>query len=150
MILGDGKQRGAWQRLAASLGVADHLDWAGSLPHAEALARLGACDVLAFTGLQEGTPVTVLEALARGLPVVCHDCCGMRFAVTDDCGVRVPPAGIEASVAGFACALERLARDRRELARLSAGATRRAGELTWRRLAADLAGDYHLAVEAAH
>jgi glycosyltransferase involved in cell wall biosynthesis len=144
-ILGDGSQRAAWHRLAESLGINDRIDWLGSLLHRDAVRRMSDCDVLAFTSVQEGTPVTVVESLELGMPVICHDCCGLRFAITDECGIRVPLHSIEASVDAFARSITELARDRGRLRALSDGARRRAGELTWAKIAEGLAQDYEAA-----
>lgn len=104
---------------------------AGKLPLPAALAEVRAADVMAFTSVQEGTPAAVLEALSFGVPVVCHDACGMGVAVTDDCGIRVPMVDVPTSVAGFAAALRRVRDEPGLLADLSAGAVRRTAELGW-------------------
>jgi glycosyltransferase involved in cell wall biosynthesis len=145
-ILGDGRERQRWEALAATLRIDTKVTWKGSLLHADAKREMSRGDVLAFTSLQEGTPVTVLEALGMGLPVICHNACGMGLAVDDTCGFRVAPTGIQASVDGFADAIARLARDPQLLQDLSEGAILRARELSWQRLAAKLAADYELAL----
>ena len=146
LIIGDGSERRAWQSLADSLGVSNRMEWAGSLEHKQAIVRMSECDVLAFTSLQEGTPVTVVEALALGMPVICHACCGMGIAVTEQCGILIPPRDIETSVAGFAKAIEQLAHDRELLRKLSDGALKRSREVTWSNIAAQIAQDYERAV----
>ncbi len=130
-VLGDGPESGRWRRLADELGVSSQLSWTGNLPRKDALLAVGRADAMAFTSVQEGTPHAVLEALSLGLPVICHDACGMGAAVTEECGVKVPMHSPQASIAGFAAALRRLRDSPGELTRLSAGALRRATELGW-------------------
>jgi glycosyltransferase involved in cell wall biosynthesis len=130
-VLGDGPEAGRWRQLADSLGVSNQLKWTGKLPRKDALLEVQRADVMAFTSLQEGTPHAVLEALSLGLPVICHDACGMGAAVTNECGIKVPMQSPQASIAGFASALRLFCDKPDELARLSAGALRRATELGW-------------------
>jgi len=130
-ILGDGPETDRWQRLAYELGIWPQLTWTGKLPRNEALLQVERSDAMAFTSLQEGTPHAVLEALSLGLPVICHDACGMGAAVTDECGIKISMHSPQESIAGFASALRRLCDSPDELTRLSAGALRRATELGW-------------------
>ena len=58
---GDGDVR--WQ--------ADNCHFVGTRPHAEICEWLNAADLLVLPSRSEGTPVTVLEALATETPVVC-------------------------------------------------------------------------------
>jgi len=143
VVLGEGPETGRWKALASRLGVADRTRWTGWLSRGEAMAELVSADVLAFTGVQEGTPHSVLEALSRGLPVICHDTCGMGVVVTDACGVKVPLLNPRTSIDQFAAAVRRLADDPREFARLSAGALQRASELSWHAKASQIAAVYN-------
>jgi glycosyltransferase involved in cell wall biosynthesis len=134
-VLGAGSETGRWKAAAAALGVADRVVWTGNLARGAALDRVAAADVMAFTSVQEGTPHAVLEALSLGVPVVCHDACGMGHAVTGACGIKVPMTDPRTSVAGFAFALRRLGSGPGLVERLSLGALRRAEELSWDHLA---------------
>jgi glycosyltransferase involved in cell wall biosynthesis len=129
-VLSDGPETAQWQALAKSLGL-DHIRWIGRVPHDRALAEMSDGDVLVFTSVLEGTPHVVLEAFSLGLPVICHNACGMGVAVTDDCGIRIDMKDTATSIAGFAQAIDSLAADPGEVARLSNGALARAAELSW-------------------
>jgi glycosyltransferase involved in cell wall biosynthesis len=142
VVLGDGPESGRWRTLAGRLGLAGHIRWTGALPRADALAEVASGDVLAFTGVQEGTPHAGLEALSLGLPVGCHDACGMGTAVTADCGVKVPLRDPRTSVDGFRAAIRRLASDALEFGRLSEGALRRAEQLSWDAKVREIANTY--------
>jgi glycosyltransferase involved in cell wall biosynthesis len=140
-ILGAGPETGRWQEIADQLELGDRVRWAGWLPYERALAEIDAADVLVFTGVQEGTPHVILEALSHALPVICHDACGMSAAVTGHSGIKVPLRDPSTSVHGFADAIRRLSNPF-EYARLSAGALARASELTWQAKAQRIASAY--------
>lgn len=130
-VLGRGPEEGAWRAEAVALGITEIVCFHGFLPYADALALMREADVLVHTSVKEGTPHVVLEALAMGLPVICHDACGMGIAVNETCGLKVPLRDPEMSVVGFRAALEDLLNDPDLYHRLSCGAIRRAGELSW-------------------
>ncbi|SFK25875.1 Glycosyltransferase involved in cell wall bisynthesis [Sphingomonas sp. NFR04] len=76
-IFGDGAERAALEALAASLGIADRVRFAGHV--ADAPAHLHGYDVLLMSSRYEGVPAVVIEALAAGLAVVSTDCgAGLR------------------------------------------------------------------------
>jgi glycosyltransferase involved in cell wall biosynthesis/O-antigen/teichoic acid export membrane protein len=141
-VVGGGPLTKPWKDLARRLGVLDRVRFVGRMPLTDALKVVAAADVMAFTSVQDGTPQAVLEAISLGLPVICHDCCGMGAVVTDECGVKVPLVDPETSVAGFVDALRRLAADPDLLGRLSAGAVRRTADLDWSHMAARVARVY--------
>jgi glycosyltransferase involved in cell wall biosynthesis len=148
VVLGEGPETVRWHALSRRLGLASCTRWTGWLPRREAIAELALADVLAFTGVQEGTPHVILEALSLGLPVICHDACGMGAAVTNACGVKVPLRNPQTSIEGFAAAVRRLATDSPEFARLSAGALQRANELSWTSKARRIACVYEQVIAA--
>lgn len=147
-VLGRGPETARWQAMADRLGLSPFTRWTGWLPRDAALTELTSADVLAFTGVQEGTPHAVMEALSMGLPVVCHDACGMGVVVTDACGVKVPLRNPRASIAGFAEAVRHLANGTTEFTRLSAGALQRANELSWHAKARHIASIYDRVIAA--
>lgn len=148
-ILGDGPQRTAWQQLAGDLGVTDQVWWLGQLPHAEAIAQMSKAHVFVFPSLQEASSTVVLEALSLGLPVVCHDACGMGLVVNESCGIKVPMRSADESVRGFSDAIEHLRRSPAEIRCLSGGALSRGAELSWDNKARRIAETFTEIVAAA-
>ena len=58
-------------RLATRLGVADRVDFVGSLPPGAAIRqRLDAADLFVMPSRTEGLPRALIEAMARGLPAI--------------------------------------------------------------------------------
>ena len=66
-IIGDGPERAILQALAAELGVADRVSFTGHVSAPEGLYR--GMDIYALSSDTEQMPMTVLEAMASGLPV---------------------------------------------------------------------------------
>ena len=84
----------------------------------------------------------MLEALSRGVPVVCLDHQGAGDVVTSDCGVKIPVSNPKRVIEGLSLVLEELAHDPDRLDVLSIGALRRAEEFLWYRQGVRLAGIY--------
>jgi glycosyltransferase involved in cell wall biosynthesis len=106
VLVGDGPLRPSLEALAAQLGIAHRCRFVG---YADEVARFyAACDVIALSSANEGTPVTIIEALAAGVPVVSTDVGGVRDVVEDGrSGFLVPPGDVEE----LGRALDRLAGD---------------------------------------
>jgi glycosyltransferase involved in cell wall biosynthesis len=68
VIIGDGPERPELERRARELGYADYVLFAGHRDDARQL--LPALDVYVNSSITEGMSVTILEAMAAGLPVV--------------------------------------------------------------------------------
>lgn len=130
-VLGDGPEGPRWKALADSLGIGSRITWHGMLPRDQALAVMERAHAFVHSSVKEASSTVVLEAMERGIPVICHDACGMGTLVNDSCGLKVPMSGPEESVRGFAAAIARLLEDPGLVAILSRGALARAAELTW-------------------
>ena len=72
-------------------------------------AELEQADVYCMPSFAEGLPISIMEALAVGVPVVCTSIAGIPELVVDGVTGCCVPAG---SVTDFAAAIERLAHDR--------------------------------------
>jgi phosphatidylinositol alpha-1,6-mannosyltransferase len=90
LLVGAGRYRGELEKLAGELGVAEHVVFAGGVPHRELPAHFAAGDVFAMPcrtrrgGMDvEGLGIVYLEASATGLPVVAGDSGGAPDAVRD-------------------------------------------------------------------
>lgn len=101
--------REQYERCCRELGIADRVLFEGPMQTEELVGRYRACDVYVQPSLAECFPVTVLEAMACGKPVVATDVGGVAEEV-GDVGVVVPPGDADA----LAAAIERLARDEGE------------------------------------
>jgi L-malate glycosyltransferase len=82
VVAGDGPEAPALAALAAALGVADLVDFLGSIEQPERL--LGNFDIFALSSDTEQMPYALLEAMAAGLPVVATDVGDIAAMVAPD------------------------------------------------------------------
>jgi glycosyltransferase involved in cell wall biosynthesis len=70
LVIGDGPGRPAPERLAGELGLAGRVEFAGQLPHAQALERTRRASVFVMPSTDEAFGVAYVEAMAGGLPAI--------------------------------------------------------------------------------
>ncbi|MGA3023420.1 MAG: glycosyltransferase [Bryobacteraceae bacterium] len=78
IIVGEGEDRSAWQRLAAKLQISDQVTFTGVLPNKDVKAVIASADLLVLPTRFDGWGTVVNEALMQGVPVLCSDRCGAR------------------------------------------------------------------------
>jgi len=88
LVVGDGPERAALEALTTELGIAGRVRFLGHRDDARRL--LAGCDVYANSSISEGVSLTILEAMAAGLPVVATNVGGTPEVVAPDSGVLVP------------------------------------------------------------
>lgn len=84
------------RNLIKSLRLEKNIIITGYVKHKELLGLLSLADLFVMASLQEGTPVSILEAMAMKLPVVATDIGGISEQVTDETGILVLPKNHEA------------------------------------------------------
>lgn len=106
VILGEGRQRDALERLADSLGVTGRLRLPGFV--ANPYPALAHADVFLHASRFEGSPVAVMEAVALGRPVVSTDCPSGPREILDNgrIGTLVPVGDAAAMANGLATMLD--------------------------------------------
>jgi glycosyltransferase involved in cell wall biosynthesis len=72
-IVGDGPDLERLRRVAQRLGVEQRVQFMGSMPRDQVLARMRTSRALLCSSLHDAAPFVVAEALALGVPVVCLD-----------------------------------------------------------------------------
>ncbi|MFC4929427.1 TIGR03088 family PEP-CTERM/XrtA system glycosyltransferase [Massilia sp. GCM10023247] len=106
-IVGDGPLRERLAQKARDAGVADLVWFPGARNDIPELMR--SFDLFALSSIAEGTPVTLLEAMACGLPVVATAVGGIPEVVQDGVNGALVPAG---NPQALAAALGRYADER--------------------------------------
>lgn len=113
VVIGDGPLRNTLEQLAASLGLAKQVIFAGSRRDPENFYP--ALDIVALTSRNEGTPLTLIEAMANARPVISTAVGGVVDLLGDSVspdssepfktcqrGISVPPGDALAFAAGLA------------------------------------------------
>ncbi|WP_437877640.1 glycosyltransferase family 4 protein [Sorangium sp. So ce513] len=111
VVVGDGPERAALERLArgpaadgagpARCAGGANVRFTGALPRREALAWIGAADVLLHPSSHEAAPTVIREARALGVPVIACDAGDVVAWARDDDGIVVADGTAE----GLAAAL---------------------------------------------
>ncbi|MDX6612665.1 MAG: hypothetical protein QOD75_1851 [Blastocatellia bacterium] len=124
LIVGDGNLRAQLEGQTRSLGLDGHVDFLGSRNDPENF--YAALDIVALTSLNEGTPLTLIEAMANARPVIATTVGGVEdllgqpingddgFAVCER-GLAVRPGDTSGFASGLAALIDN-AELRREVA----------------------------------
>jgi glycosyltransferase involved in cell wall biosynthesis len=127
-IAGVGEERAALERLAAELGVAPRVRFAGRLTDEQMLEALARCRAVVFPPLQEDYGFVTVEAFAsRKAVITCRDSGGPAELVADGVSGLVT----EPEPAPLAAAMQRLADDAALAERMGNAAHDAAATLTW-------------------
>ena len=123
-IVGAGPEAARLRARVESLGLGDAVTFMEWLPREAVITLYDNHDLLLFPSLHDSGGTVVLEALGRGVPVVCLDLGGPAQIVTPESGIVVATAGRDAAeVAGcMAARVTELLAARRDLAAMSAAA----------------------------
>ncbi len=120
-IIGDGESRIELEEHAFNLGITERVDFLGWQKNMyEVYSSL---DIVALTSINEGTPVSIIESLASGRPIVATDVGGVRDLLGKEMEVSIKAEGdfkvLEqgimvrcGDVSGFAAALNFLLRNK--------------------------------------
>lgn len=124
VIVGDGPNRTELEELARILGIGPQVTFAGSRNGAAAMA---AFDIFVLPSRYEAFPYVLLEAAARGLPIVMTETGGAHSVVRhEENGFVVPQSQIDF----LAARVGQLAGDRQLMQQMSASSQAIAGEFT--------------------
>jgi L-malate glycosyltransferase len=88
LVIGDGSERARLEASAREVGAGSSVRFLGHREDARDL--LAACDIYANSSISEGISLTILEAMAAGLPVIATRVGGTPEIVDATCGRLVP------------------------------------------------------------
>jgi glycosyltransferase involved in cell wall biosynthesis len=134
---------GELREQAAALGIGGDVVFPPWIDAAELEGLYALAAAVVFASLYEGFGLPVLEAMARGVPVVTSDRSSLP-EVAGDAALLVDPTDVDA----IRSAIERVLGDERERERLRAAGRARAAEYTWERTADATAAVYERALRA--
>lgn len=126
VIIGEGGFRADLLRIVDTLGLGAVVELTGELAPAAVRDRMRGAGVFALPSRSEGLPLTLLEAMAAGLPVVATAVGGVPDVLESDSGVLVPPENPDA----LAAALKQVLLDPLSASRMAALASARAARFS--------------------
>jgi sugar transferase (PEP-CTERM/EpsH1 system associated) len=120
VLAGDGPLRGALETQAREAGIADRVHFLGRRDDVAEIMRT--FDIFVLSSKSEGLPLTILEAMAAGLPVIATAVGGIPEVVQSGLTGELVPAGAPEALAA---AIEKVLADREGAAAMGrAGAAR--------------------------
>jgi glycosyltransferase involved in cell wall biosynthesis len=127
-VAGSGPCRADLERLARELGIAEATTFTGRLDNADMASLYRSADLMLNASRVDNLPISILEALASGVPVVSTDVGGIsRLIAHERTALLVPPG----DPAALAEAAERLWRDPELYARLRTAGLALARQYAW-------------------
>lgn len=137
LVIGEGPEAKPLRERAGRLGVSDRVHFAGRIQRGELPQWLAETDLMVQPSIGvEAFGISVVEAMACGLPVLASDIGGLPEIVVDGETGRLLPGG---DVGAWRRAIEHATGQRHELQRWgAAGRTRAEREFTWAQNAARL------------
>jgi glycosyltransferase involved in cell wall biosynthesis len=145
LVLTGHRDPGRWATLRAlteKLGIEHRVHHLGRVPERALGPLMRLATVLAFASRYEGFGLPVIEAMACGLPVV-----AARAAAVPEVAAGAARLVASPEATALASALDEVAADDRERARLRAAGLRRAAGVTWETCAAAHVAAFRAAAE---
>lgn len=90
-IVGDGPQRSALEDAVSDRNLGGYMSVVGRVPPGDIHRYYAAADVYTQVSIYEGMPMTLLEAMASGIPILGTGVPGIEEFVDDEIGLLVPP-----------------------------------------------------------
>ena len=81
------------QTIASDLGIKDQVRWVGAMPYEQLPVLYNLADILVSVPETDGTPMSLLEGMACGVPPIVSDLPSVREWVTDKVNGLVVPVG---------------------------------------------------------
>ncbi|MBW6396488.1 glycosyltransferase family 4 protein [Roseomonas sp. HJA6] len=120
LVVGDGPADAQYRELAANLGMAEHVHFAGLVP--EVRPWLAAMDMLCIPSLKDSMPMTAMEAMSIAVPVIASRVGELPVAIEHGVSGLIVEVG---SVPSLVAAIGRLAGSPEERVRFGQAGRRR-------------------------
>lgn len=126
-----GKDKGleaSLKRIAGAMGISESVRFAGFLDHEAKIAEFDSADVYINTNAVDNMPVSIVEAMAMGVPVVSTDAGGIPYLIRHgENGLLVPTGDSDA----MADSIEELLNEPQLVAKISEKGRARAQSSAW-------------------
>lgn len=107
-IVGAGPALASWKQRAQVWGLAGMIEFTGQVARERLPEFYARADALIFPALRDSGGSALLEAMARGVPVICLDWAGPGEMLDASSGIKIPVRDRAETVAGLAAAVARL------------------------------------------
>lgn len=142
-IIGNGNDTAYQKRMVEKYGLQDKVHFLGKVEYTKIPSTLKESHLYVHPSLIDAVSSSTCEALASGLPILCHDIYGLGYAVTDESGFKLPRISPKNSVRLIEKELKRILMAPELIEQKSKGAIKRAHELTWEKLAEGISENYN-------
>jgi len=147
LLIGGGPDRETLEDLSIHLGIRDKVFFVGMLPYEEVPAYLAMADAFVTASVTEVHPMTVIEAMGAGLPVLGIQSPGVGDTIQDgETGYIVSSEDL----ASFTAMMVRLVREDEQRRRMGESARKAADAFAIERTCTIVEGLYKQAIELAH
>jgi glycosyltransferase involved in cell wall biosynthesis len=138
-LAGSGPERHALEQLAAGFGIADAVTFTGRLDNEGMVAIYDSADVMINPSLADNMPISILEALASGVPVVSTNVGGIPHLVEHEKTAMLVPAQNPEAMAN---AILSLLNDRAKSRAMTRAGIESVNQYTWPNVRDRLLGVY--------
>ena len=129
IVVGGGPALPEWKRMAERMELSGRVEFTGKVAYEKLPAFYAAADALVFPALRDSGGSALLEAMSRGVPVICLDWAGPGEMVDAESGIKIPVNNPGETVKTMAKAFVRLQQEPALGASLADAARRRAQSL---------------------
>ena len=137
VLVGDGELRDEMENLARELGIAEQVEFCGSQPDVHPF--LQRADLFLLPSNYEGMPMTIIEAMGTGLPIVATAVGGVPDMVENGVSALLTPC--DAQAVGDACIM--LLKDAELRKKLGENAFKRSRLFSAEQMAQSYCNSYH-------
>lgn len=96
-VIGGGELRDEIEAAIAAHGLNDMVDLVGEVPPSDVRPRVSDADIFCLPSFDEGLPISIMEAMAIGVPVISTYIAGIpELAANNETALVVPPGNVEA------------------------------------------------------
>lgn len=133
ILVGQGPMESILKQKCVELGLAEKVVFQGAVPYEQMSDIYDAADVLVLPSFREATGSVILEAMARGLPVVTMNRFGGALLVNEETGWLFDGTTKDEFISNLKAALIECILNPQEVIRRGNNARMRAGEFTWKK-----------------
>jgi glycosyltransferase involved in cell wall biosynthesis len=143
-IIGQGSDSPWLKDIARSCQLEQQITWKVKMNREDLFEEYRKYDVLLFPSLRDSGGMVVLEAMSKGLPVICLDLGGPGQIVDETCGIKIPTykqkeIDIESAIS---LALEKFVSNNYMVNIISEGAAKKARNFLWDNVIEKSCGEY--------